>query len=58
METAPLFAAGEALGIRTAAAVIVSDVHRIDEPTNLDWSDTLTPTLTALDAAIEAIRTP
>ena len=56
MEIASLFAAGEALGIRTAAAVIVSDVHRVDEPATVDWSDTLTPMLTAIHAAIEAIR--
>ena len=56
MEIASLFAAGEALSIRTAAAIVVSDVHRIDEPTDVDWSDTLTPTLTAIHAAIEAIR--
>ena len=56
METAALFAAGIALNIDTAAAVVVSDVHRVDEPVSIDWSDTLGPTLTALDSAIIAIR--
>ena len=56
MEAASLFAAGIALDIATAAAVIISDVHRTNEPASVDWSDTLGPTLTALDSAINAIR--
>jgi AMP nucleosidase len=56
METASLFAAGQALNVRTAAVVIVSDVHMVDEPVSVDWSDTLAPTLRALDSAIGVIR--
>lgn len=56
MEAASLFAAGAALDIATAAAVVISDVTRHDEPVDVDWSDTLEPTMVAVDAAIEAIR--
>jgi len=56
MEIAALFAAGHALDVACAAAVVVSDVSKVDEPTTVDWSDTLAPTLRALDAAIAAIR--
>lgn len=56
MEAAALFAASLALGIRAAAVLVVSDVTRVDEPTHVDWSDTLAPTMRAVDAAIEAIR--
>lgn len=56
MEAASLFAAGEVLDIRTAAVIVVSDVHRVDEPASVDWSDTLVPTLSALDSAVDAIR--
>ncbi len=57
MEIAALMAVGHALDIATAAAVVVSDVSQVDEPTTVDWSDTGAPTRRALDAAIEAIRT-
>lgn len=56
MEAASLFAAGLALNVPAAAIVIVSDVHRVDEPASVDWSDTLHPILVAVDAAIRAIR--
>lgn len=58
MEAASLFAAGAALNVPSAAAIIVSDVHRVDQPATVDWSDTLQPTLGAIDASIRAIRNP
>ena len=56
MESASLFVAGETLDIRAAAAVVVSDAHRVDKPASVDWSNTLAPVLTALDSAIDSIR--
>ena len=56
MEAASLFAAGQALGVSTAAAVVVSDVHRVDHPPSVDWSDTTGPLLASVDAAISAAR--
>ena len=56
MEAASLFAAGLALDVRAGGVVVVSDVHRVDEPANVDWSNTLDPLLNGVDAAIRAIQ--
>ncbi|NND01753.1 MAG: hypothetical protein HKN91_03115 [Acidimicrobiia bacterium] len=55
MEVASLFAVGQRLGISAAAALIVSDVARVDG-WEVDWSDTTGPTVHAVTAAVNAMR--
>lgn len=55
MEIAALYAAGKVLGVRTAAAAVVSDVDRVDG-WEVDWNDTTTPTVNAVGATITAMR--
>lgn len=55
MEIATLFAVAAALDYRATAAVVISDVSRV-EGWEVDWSDTLEPTMAALDAMIAAFR--
>jgi len=53
MEAAALFAVTTALGVESAAAVVISDVARVDG-IEVEWRDTVQPLLAVLDAAIEA----
>lgn len=55
IEVAAMFAVGRSLGIRTTAALTVSDVARV-EGWEVDWSDTTAPTVRSVYAIIETMR--
>ncbi len=55
MEIASLFAVAQARGAEAAAAVVISDVARVDG-VEVEWRDANAPLVELLDAAIAAIR--
>ncbi len=55
MEAATLFAVGKALGVETAATLVISDVVRAGA-VDVDWSDFMPPTIKALLATVDVIR--
>lgn len=55
MEIATVFAAAAALEMHASAAVVVSDMARVDD-WEVDWSDVAEPLNRAVEAAVDAIR--